>query len=212
MKKFITLALALVAVPLLVLGQAPAHSPRQMVEKVVVEPGQGPMGPECSMMGAGHGRMGGDGCCQMGGRGRGPKMMGEGGPGIGMLMQMADKLELTADQKAKLEKMQTDFQMAAIDQEAKIKKTGIQLRSLMRDDKAATATVEARIDEMAKFRAEMAKMRYRHHAEVRGILTEKQVDMLKKMRDERPMMKRIREIRMMDTDTDQPDPHDGLEG
>lgn len=210
MKKFITLALLLVAVPLLVLGQAPAHAPKEMVEKILVEPGQGPMGPECGMMGPGHGRMGGAGCCQMGGPGRGPK--GPDGPGIGMLLQMADKLELTADQKTKLEKMQTDFQLAEIDQTAKIKKTGVLLRSLMRDDKAATAAVEAKIDEMARFRAEMAKMRYRHHAEVRGILTEKQVDMLKKMREERPMMKRIREIRMMDSNDDQPEPHDGLEG
>ena len=212
MKKIITLALVLVAVPLLVLGQSPAHSPKGMVEKMIVERGQGPMGPEYGMMGAGRGRMGGAGCCQMGGPGRGPKMMGKGGPGIGMLMQMADKLELTADQKAKLEKMQTDFQMLTIDQRARIEKAGILLRNLMRDDKSATSAVEAKIDEMAKLRAEMAKMRYRHHAEVRGILTEKQVDMLKKMREERPMMKRIREIRMMDSDSDQPDPHEGLEG
>jgi Spy/CpxP family protein refolding chaperone len=138
------------------------------------------------------------------GPGRGPGMggcsMGPGGAPMGprhgmkmkqagrddMRMMIAAKLELTDEQKAKMEKIRTDFQLSMVDQLAKVRKGQIQLRQLMRDDKAAVTAVEAQIDQVAKFRAEAAKLRFRHHAEMKNILTDKQKEMLKGLRHERP--------------------------
>ena len=182
MKTSAIIAIIFLAVPLVIFGQS----------------GMEAAGARCGQMpamGPGHGPMGGGGCCEMG-----PGMRGGKGHGIGMgmLLGMADKLKLTADQKAKMEKLQTDFKLAAIDQQAKIKKAQIMLREAMRDEKAGAASVEAKIDETARLRAEMAKMKYRHHQEIKGLLTETQKDMLKKMMEERPMMKRVKEIRIME--------------
>lgn len=112
-------------------------------------------------------------------RGKAMRMHGRMGE---MRMEMAAKLELTDDQKAKMEKLRDDFQMLMIDQQAKVRKAQIQMRQLRRDDKASVSAAEAQIDVIAKLKAESAKMRYRHHTEMRSILTDKQKDMLKEMR------------------------------
>lgn len=116
-------------------------------------------------------------------RGKAMRMHGRRGE---MRMEMAAKLELTDDQKAKMEKMRGDFQMLQIDQQAKVRKAQLQLRQLMRDEKSSPAAVEAQIDQVAKVRAEGAKMRYRHHAEMQSILTEKQKQMMKEMKAQGP--------------------------
>lgn len=193
MKYFAIIAMLLLALPLALLGQPGEDAPKADVEKII-------------QMGPGHGPMGGPGgmeCCAMG---RGMKGRGGHGPGMDMLFRMADELELTVDQKARLEKMRTDFKLAVIDQQAKIKKTRILLGDLMRDDKAAASAVEAKIDEMARLRAEMAKMKYRHHEAVKAVLTDKQREMIKKKMEQGPM-KRIKEIRIMEGKS----PH-GMEG
>ncbi len=141
--------------------------------------GQG-MGP-----GMGHGHPGCAMSCNHGPMKRG-KAMGMRGRMGGMRMEMAAKLELTDDQKEKMQKMREDFQMLMIDQQAKVRKAQLQLRQLQRDDKASTSAVEAQIDAVAKVRAESAKMRYRHHAEMQSILTDKQKQMLKEMRTSGP--------------------------
>ena len=125
-------------------------------------------GPAC-MMSGGHAKMA---------RGKGMRMHGRRGQ---MRMEMAAKLELTDDQKAKMEKLRDDFQMLMIDQQAKVRKAQIQMRQLRRDDKASVSAVEAQIDQIAKLRAESAKMRYRHHTEMRSILTDKQKEQLKEI-------------------------------
>jgi Spy/CpxP family protein refolding chaperone len=159
----------------------------------------------------------------MGGRGSGcdgpsmgPKaprhqMMKPGARGA-MFMQMADKLDLTDDQKAKMEKVRTDFQLMMVDQQAKIRKAQIQLRVLMHDEKAAVTAVEAQIDQVAKWRAEGAKLRYRHHAEMQSVLTDKQKEMLKELRKERPGERHgMMFPGDVDGDDDAPEP-DGEEG
>lgn len=130
----------------------------------------------------------------------------------GMRKMMAAKLELTDEQKAKMEKLRTDFQLSMVDQQAKVRKGQIQLRQLMRDDKAAVTAVEAQIDQMARLRAESAKMRFRHHAEMQSILTDKQKEMLKELREDRPG--KMRGMMMHDDDQEDDDDSepDGEEG
>ncbi|MBI5266066.1 MAG: periplasmic heavy metal sensor [candidate division Zixibacteria bacterium] len=208
MKHFTVIAALLFALPLVVLGQPGEDAPKADIEKVIqMGPGHGPMcGPGGAPAAMQCGPMGGPGGMECCGKGRGMKGRGGHGPGMDMLFRMADELELTADQKAKLEKMRTDFKLAVIDQQAKIKKTRVLLGDLRRDDKAAAGAVEAKIDEMARLRAEMAKMKYRHHSAIKAVLTDKQKDMIKKKMEQGPM-KRIKEIRIMEGKA----PH-GMEG
>ena len=134
----------------------------------------------------------------------------ERGAGIGMILGMADKLELTDQQKAQLEKMQTDFQLQAIDARAAVQKANVRLKNLMRDDKASEQDINAAIDQSAKLKADMAKMRAAHLRQTKGVLSEKQLGMLKDMRNDRRgrMMQRM----MDDDDNEAPAPGRGPQG
>lgn len=104
-----------------------------------------------------------------------------GGPGIRHILMMGDELDLTDDQRDQLENMATDFQMEQIDRRAELKKVQIQLRKLVRDEKASEREVFRLIDEAARLKADMHKARYTHHRQVRTILDEEQIDKLKEL-------------------------------
>lgn len=139
-----------------------------------------------------------DGPGMMGGKmGRGHGMMarrgGMGdGPGFERILDMADKLELTDAQRTKLKTMHETFQLERIDRQADVQKAQLKLRGLMRDDKASTAEINKAIDESSALKADMAKMRVRHHADMKSVLTEKQQQMLKDLRVERRKEVRVR--------------------
>ena len=88
--------------------------------------------------------------------GHGAWMRGGRGAGAAFFLAVADKLELTDQQKAQLQKMQEEFQLQRVDAKAKIDKAQIQLRSLMRQDKAQEKDVLGAIDELAQLRADLA--------------------------------------------------------
>jgi Spy/CpxP family protein refolding chaperone len=94
---------------------------------------------------------------------------------------MGDELDLTDEQRDQLENMATDFQMEQIDRRAELKKVQIQLRKLVRDEKASEREVFRLIDEAARLKADMHKARYTHHHQVRTILDDEQVDKLKEL-------------------------------
>jgi Spy/CpxP family protein refolding chaperone len=116
------------------------------------------------------------------GRGMG---MGHGLPGPGMLLQVADEISLTEAQKEKLEQMMVDFSLEKVDLRAELEKAQIKLQALMRDDKARETEVNAAIDDATRLKGELQKMRYRHHKEIRSLLTDKQIDRLKELRKEK---------------------------
>lgn len=158
--------------------------------------------------GMGHGKMacgGGAGCGKMAG---GPGMMGHrgmgDGPGMERILAMADKLELTDAQRTKLKQLHETFQLERIDRRAGLQKAEVKLRGLMRDNKASTAEINKSIDDVSALKAEMAKMRVRHHAEMKGVLTEKQQEMLQ---DLRPGMG-MRMHGMIDQDDDMDEPEE----
>jgi Spy/CpxP family protein refolding chaperone len=129
------------------------------------------------MMGMGMNRPG------MGGPGRGMRRgMPFGGDRMAMIMEMADKLELTDAQKAQFEKLRTDFQLSQVDRRADLEKAQIRLHELMRNDKSAEADVLKGIDEVARIRTDMAKSRFSHMRQMRGVLTDKQLETLKTLR------------------------------
>ena len=102
-------------------------------------------------------------------------------PGLRGILAHGDEINLTDDQRDKLEVMQTTFQMEGVDQKAKVEKARITLKALMRDE-ASTGEVNAAIDEVSRLQAEMKKMRYRHLTEAKSVLTEDQLDKLKSLR------------------------------
>ncbi|MFH1686948.1 MAG: Spy/CpxP family protein refolding chaperone [bacterium] len=116
---------------------------------------------------------------------RGCTMQGRGGPGAGGgLMAMADELQLTEQQADQIQKLQTEFRLQMVDQQAAVKKANIALRALMRDD-APESKVTAAIDDLSAKKAQLQKQRYRHHQQIRSILTEEQQQKAKKLRMDR---------------------------
>lgn len=103
---------------------------------------------------------------------------------MGHLLRLADELELTEDQIAKIEKMQTDFRLQMVDARAELQKARIEMQSLKRDD-ASESTVFAAIDQLSGKQAEIKKMAYSHRLQVQATLTAEQLDELKDLRLER---------------------------
>jgi hypothetical protein len=136
----------------------------------------------CNMqMGGGKGM--GPGPGMMMGKMGGKRGMRQGhGMGMGDFLAIADKLELTQDQKDKLQKMRETFQLDQVDRHAALQKAEIKLRGLMIDEKASEQLVLQSIDEVTRIKGEMAKTRYSHMRGMRSVLTEKQQQMLKEMR------------------------------
>ena len=162
MKKGLTIGLALaLLIPALVMAQQDCQQ-------------RGPRG-------GGHGF---DAACHdFKGHPGGPGHRGE-GMGIRHLLAVGDKINLTDKQQAKLEEMMVDFKLQSIDLKAETEKAQVALHALKRDD-AVEADVMRAIDDVARLRAEMKKMQYRHHQQVKAVLTEDQVDQLKELRKER---------------------------
>ncbi|MDH4155779.1 MAG: Spy/CpxP family protein refolding chaperone [candidate division Zixibacteria bacterium] len=124
------------------------------------------------------------------GSGMGHKMCGKSGPrqdmpGIHMILAAGDEINLTAEQRGKLEKMMTEFQKTRIDRQAELKKAGVDLGTLMRKDDAVESEVSAAIDKVSGLKAEMQKMKYRHRKQIKAVLTEEQLNKLKQMHKER---------------------------
>ncbi len=157
-----------------------------LVAGMVAYAGPGKCGKNCQAncemgkgMGPGNGPGMGHGMGMRGHRGM------ERGEGIGRLLMMADELQLTDQQKEKIQTLVSSFRLEQIDRRAAIQKAQVKMADLRRNDKASESEVMAAIDEMAKLRADMAKMQYRHHQSVRAVLTDKQQEQLKTMRFER---------------------------
>ncbi len=102
-----------------------------------------------------------------------------------MILAAADDIKLTDEQKARLEKMLVDFKLMLVDQRAKVQKAEIRLLALKRDQNAVESEVMAAIDEVARTKAELHKMHYRHRSEVHDLLTDGQIDRLQELRKER---------------------------
>jgi Spy/CpxP family protein refolding chaperone len=106
------------------------------------------------------------------------------GMGIRHLLAVGDEINLSDDQQAKLEQMIVEFRLEGIDLKASIEKAQVELQALKRDD-AVESDVMRAIDDVARLKAEMHKMQYRHHQQAKAVLTDDQIDQLKQLRKER---------------------------
>ena len=141
------------------------------------------------MQGPGGGRgmgMQGFGCDGMRGmRGKRGFGMRDGDPGLGMMLQFKDELELTDAQISQFKKLMNDFALERIDRKAELEKAELKLRMLMNDDDATETKVNMAIDDVARLKAEMQKMRYAHKKQMQTVLTDAQTEKLDQLRQER---------------------------
>lgn len=157
MRRLLTLTLILTLATAMVVAAQPAPQGRGGCD-----------GPQFGPQGKHHGM-------RMGGR--------HGEAGIRGILAMGDKINLTDQQRDKLEKMMTTFQTRRVDQKAALEKARINLKALMRDE-AGQSEINAAIDKVAALKADMQKSRYAHRMEVQSVLTEEQKGQLKKFRQE----------------------------
>lgn len=152
---------------------------------LMAQPGPGAMDRPCDGPAGFAGRD-----CPMGG---GPGFMkhhgGRGMKGHGMrgegFLAFADEIELTDEQQSQLEDLRVNFRKEGIDKRAELEKAQVDLQTLKRDDDAAESAVLRQIDVVSGLRADLQKMRYSHHQEMKAVLTAQQLDKLDNLRKER---------------------------
>ena len=123
------------------------------------------------------------------GLGRDPHMMGPGGNGDGHFMTMdrdlLNKVGLTADQKAKIDVLNSEHQKAVIKQQADMKIMRVDLKTEMDKDTIDMAKIGELADKISKGQAELTKMKIMHAAQVESIMTKEQRTKLEQLRAER---------------------------
>ncbi len=112
---------------------------------------------------------------------------GEDGQGMGdrpgMILQMADKLELSDSQIAEVKKMMQKNGMDRIERKAELQKSQLELRHLKMND-AADGEILSAIERVGKLKTEMRKSRFEHQSKMKSILTDEQTEKLKELRQE----------------------------
>ena len=88
--------------------------------------------------------------------------------------QMAKRLELTDEQKTKIEALQTPHMKKMIAFRNQLGEKQAQKRTLMSADKPDQKKLNALVDEISKIRADQEKERIGHGIEVKALLTDKQ--------------------------------------
>ena len=123
------------------------------------------------------------------GLGRDPHMMGPGGNGAGHWMTMDHELlnqvGLTADQKAKIDALNSEHQKSVIKQQADMKILRVDLRTEMDKDTIDMTKIGELADKISKGQAELTKMKIMHAAQVESIMTKEQRTKLEQLRAER---------------------------
>ncbi len=127
------------------------------------------------------------------GPGHGPHMMGPGGDDDGPWMMMdrnlLNQVGLTADQKAKIEVLNSENQKAAITKQAEMDILRVDLKTEMDKDTIDIVKIGELADKISKARAELTTMKIMHAAQMANIMTKEQRTKLEQLRAERRQMK-----------------------
>lgn len=123
------------------------------------------------------------------GLGRDPYKMGPGrdgdGPWMTMERELLNQVGLTADQKTKIDALNSELQKTVIKQQADMKILRVDLRTEMDKDTIDMTKIEELADKISKGQAELTKMRIMHVAQVESIMTKEQRTKLEQLRTER---------------------------
>jgi Spy/CpxP family protein refolding chaperone len=162
---------------------------RQMHHPMHHRPGQrmwarGGMGRGMGFNGGGRGNFGGRGMT-----GRGPGMMGRGGPmGLNRIVNnpdMREKLGITADQAAKIRQQETDFQKASVMNRAKSQVAHMELNQLMSADKPDRAAIDKKLADISVAQLGQEQTRVHHQLDMKTALTPDQQAKLKTLMQQR---------------------------
>ena len=127
------------------------------------------------------------------GPGHGPRMMGPGGDDDGPWMMMdrdlLNQVGLTADQKAKIEVLNSENQKAAITKQAEMDILRVDLKTEMDKDTIDIVKISELADKISKARAELTTIKILHAAQTANIITKEQRTKLEQLRAERRQMK-----------------------
>ncbi len=105
---------------------------------------------------------------------------------------MMEKLNLTEDQKKKMEKMHFDMQKKQIDGKAKVKTAEIELKELFNADKPDKSAIEKKIKEISDLKGKMRTNHVDHWFDVNSILTPEQQKTWKEKLDKPMRHKRLK--------------------
>ena len=124
------------------------------------------------------------------GMGRDQHKMGPGGgdgdgPWMTMDRDLLNQVGLTADQKTKIDALNSEHQKAVIKQQADMKIMRVDLKTEMDKDTIDMTKVGELADKISKGQAELTKMRIMHAAQVESILTKEQRTKLEQLRVDR---------------------------
>ncbi len=128
-----------------------------------------------------------EGMCAQSCDGHGMGMKGKHGqaPMMRIALRFADEIGLTDEQREQIEKARFKHKMSMIDLKADVARAKLQVKALTRDDDANEVEVMRAIDQVAKAKAEMAKMKYKNRKKMKSILTDQQRAKLTELRKER---------------------------
>jgi Spy/CpxP family protein refolding chaperone len=106
--------------------------------------------------------------------------------------RLAERLNLTDEQRKKLESMRVEHQKQQIAHRAKLQTATLELRQLMRADKPDKAAIERTMNEIAKLRVDGNMRRFNHLQSMRELLTPEQQQALRELRSEvRPKIRKF---------------------
>ena len=115
---------------------------------------------------------------------------GQGGQGMGdyfvrpgMILQMADKLELSDSQIAEVKQMMEKNGLDRIERKSELQKAQLELRHLKIND-ATDGEILSAIERVGELKTEMRKARFQHQSRMKSILTDEQTEKLKELRQE----------------------------
>ena len=114
---------------------------------------------------------------QHGGRGHGQGM----GIGMGMGLMQCKALNLTDDQRGKMEQLTFDHQSRMIDLRAQVEKARLEKRHAMMADNPDKTRVLSAARELNRIQGQIAEERINHRFAVRDILTAEQLETLKSL-------------------------------
>jgi Spy/CpxP family protein refolding chaperone len=134
--------------------------------------------------GGGRGNFGGRGMM-----GRGPGMMGLGGPmGLNRIINNPDlreKIGVTPEQAAKIRQQETDFQKASVMNRAKLQVAHMELNQLMSADKPDRAAIDKKLADISVAQLGQEQTRVHHQLDMKTALTPDQQAKLKTLMQQR---------------------------
>jgi Spy/CpxP family protein refolding chaperone len=123
------------------------------------------------------------------GRGMG-RELGRRGGGFGA--RLLERLDLTQQQRDQLAALRDQEQRKAIETRAQLEVARLDLRKLMRAEKADRTAIDAQIDRLATLRAQLQKDRVGMMLDTRALLTAEQRKKLEELRREGPRQRQGR--------------------